>query len=187
MIVATIVFYFAIRSAGAHLSAPVAPVGQLAFSGGGGGEHVDNLLHVLVTLLVIIAAARALGRLCIRFGQPPVVGEIVAGILLGPSLLGRFAPSVAAFVLPPALAPVLQVIAQLGVILFMFLVGIELDPARLRRRGHATIAISHASIVAPFLLGAVLTLLSAALAVRSLRRYPPPPAEAAAVETGPAH
>ena len=87
-----------------------------------------------------------------------MIGEVIAGILLGPSLLGRVAPGVAAYVLPPSVAPFLGVIAQLGVILYMFLVGLELNAGLLRERAHATVAISHASIVVPFVLGSVLAL-----------------------------
>jgi Kef-type K+ transport system membrane component KefB len=114
-----------------------------------------TLPHVLLALIVIIIAARVLGALFRRMAQPPVIGEVVAGILLGPSLLGRVAPSVSDYVLPPAVAPYLQIIAQLGVILFMFLVGLELDTSLLRKRTRATIAISHASIVLPMALGVV--------------------------------
>jgi Kef-type K+ transport system membrane component KefB len=87
-----------------------------------------------------------------------VIGEVLAGIALGPSLLGAVAPGASAYVLPPESAPYLAVVAQLGVILYMFTVGLELDASVLRRRGHAAVAISHASIVAPFVLGAVLAL-----------------------------
>jgi Kef-type K+ transport system membrane component KefB len=87
-----------------------------------------------------------------------VVGEILAGILLGPSVLGRFAPAAQAYLLPHEVAPFLGVLSNVGVILYMFLVGVELDPTLLRKRGHATLAISHASIVTPFLLGALLAL-----------------------------
>jgi hypothetical protein len=90
--------------------------------------------------------------------QPPVIGEIVAGLMLGPSLLGAMAPGAYAALLPAAAAPLLGVIAKIGVVLFMFLVGLELDPRRLRGHGHTTLAISHASIVTPFLLGATLAL-----------------------------
>lgn len=114
-----------------------------------------TLPHVLLALIVVIIAARVLGALFRRLAQPPVIGEVVAGILLGPSLLGRVAPSVSSYVLPPSVAPHLQVIAQLGVILFMFLVGLELDTSLLRKRTRATIAISHASIVLPMALGGV--------------------------------
>ena len=97
-----------------------------------------------------------LGWLFAYVNQPPVIGEVVAGILLGPSLLG---PEVSALVLPPSVAPYLGIIAQLGVVLYMFLVGLELNPALLKQRAHATVATSHASILAPFILGALLSLL----------------------------
>jgi Kef-type K+ transport system membrane component KefB len=90
--------------------------------------------------------------------QPAVIGEVVAGILLGPSLLGRIAPDFQKVVLPPEIAPHLGVIAQVGVILFMFLVGLELDTRLLKQRSEATIAISHASIVVPFVMGSTLAL-----------------------------
>ena len=90
--------------------------------------------------------------------QPPVIGEVLAGILLGPSLLGWVAPDAYAYILPKEVAPHLGLIAQIGVILYMFVVGLELDSDELRKQGHATVAISHASIVAPFLLGGILAL-----------------------------
>jgi K+:H+ antiporter len=119
----------------------------------------DVMLHVLLALIVVIVMARVLGTLFRALHQPPVIGEIIAGIVLGPSVLGRVAPGVAAYVLPTSVAPSLNVIAQIGVILYMFLVGLELDPKLLRNRGHATVAISHASILAPFLMGAALALI----------------------------
>lgn len=151
-------FYF-IRQRGMQLDAPAPPPGTPVFGGAGAAAHVDALLHVLLALLVVIVVARGIGKLFTFIHQPPVIGEIVAGILLGPSLLGRVAPQLAHFVLPPTVAPFLGILAQVGVILFMFLVGVELDPALLRKRGHSTVAISHASILAPFLLGSVLGLL----------------------------
>ena len=118
----------------------------------------DVLLHVLLALLVIIVAARACGAICRRLHQPPVVGEVIAGILLGPSLLGRVSPPALAFLLPSSIAPFLSIIAQIGVILFMFLVGLQLDTRQLRHRAHATVGISHASILLPFVLGCALAL-----------------------------
>jgi Kef-type K+ transport system membrane component KefB len=82
------------------------------------------------------------------------MGEVIAGLLLGPSFLGWLAPQVSSQLLPPVIAPFLAVIAQVGIILFMFMVGLELDAGLLRQRTRASIAISHASIVVPFLLGA---------------------------------
>jgi Kef-type K+ transport system membrane component KefB len=114
------------------------------------------LVKVLVALTVIMITARVVGALFARFNQPAVIGEVVGGILLGPSLLGRIAPDAAALVLPADAAPILSVIAQLGVILYMFLVGLELDLAVLGARARTTIAISNASIILPFALGIAL-------------------------------
>jgi Kef-type K+ transport system membrane component KefB len=116
----------------------------------------DALLHVLLALAAVIVTGRALGWAFARIGQPPVIGEVVAGILLGPSLLGREA---SALILPASVAPFLGVIAQLGAILYMFLVGLELNASRLRRQAHAIGAISSASIVVPFLLGMALAVM----------------------------
>ena len=101
---------------------------------------------------------RIVGRAFTLIGQPPVIGEVVGGILLGPSLLGRISPEAYQFILPPEVAPYLGLVAQLGVILYMFLVGLELNSDRLRGNVHTTIAISHASIVLPFVLGSALAL-----------------------------
>ena len=119
---------------------------------------VDVLKHVLLAIAVVVAASRALGAVFRFFRQPPVIGEVVAGILLGPSLLGHVAPDLQAFLLPREVAPYLGVLAQVGVILFMFLVGLELDTRLLRKRSDAMVAISHASIVVPFVLGSTLAL-----------------------------
>ncbi len=121
--------------------------------------QLNTLLHVLLALAVVIVTARTLGALFKFLQQPPVIGEVLGGIMLGPSLLGYFAPGAYLYILPPAAAPFLGVISQLGVILYMFVVGLELDLKVLRSSGHATLAISHASIIAPFLLGAGLALM----------------------------
>jgi len=143
---------FSGASAGAD-SAPPAAGGAAASRSGG-----DVLPHVLLALAVILVAARVVGLVFRRLGQPPVVGEVLAGILLGPSLLGRVSPAALAYLLPPQVAPFLGIIAQVGIILFMFLVGVELDPGLMRNRTQATVAISHASIIVPFVLGALLAL-----------------------------
>jgi len=156
MIAATVGIYLAVREVGQGLWAP-GPTGA-PFGSTGGATSGDTLLHVLIALAVVIATARALGSLFKRLRQPPVIGEIIAGILLGPSLLGRVAPAASAFLLPKAVAPYLGIISQVGVILYMFLVGLELDPSLLKKRGHATVAISHASIITPFVLGAGISL-----------------------------
>ena len=116
-------------------------------------KPVDILPRVLFALVAVIGAGRLLGIVRVKVGQPPVIGEVVAGILLGPSLIGRQA---SAWILPAEVAPFLGVLAQLGVILYMFVIGLELNTQRLRHQAHAAVTISHASIVFPFLLGALL-------------------------------
>ena len=116
----------------------------------------EVLLHLLLALFVILVAARLVGLAFRRLGQPPVIGEVVAGILLGPSLLGRAWPAASQFLLPPEVTPYLQAIAQIGVILYMFVIGLELDPAVLRRRPHVTFAVSITGMVVPFVLGLLL-------------------------------
>jgi Kef-type K+ transport system membrane component KefB len=87
------------------------------------------------------------------------MGEMVAGILLGPSLLGWVAPGFSAVLFPIESLGYLNALSQVGLVLFMFLVGLELQPQLLRERGHTAVVTSHASIIAPFLLGTVLALL----------------------------
>ena len=110
--------------------------------------HTSALYHVLLSLVSIILLGRWLGKLFLHFGQPRVIGEMVAGIMLGPSLLGS--DLAGGDGLHPAGAKsrrICGIIAQIGVILYMFLVGLELNAGLLRSRAHATVAISHASIV----------------------------------------
>lgn len=158
MLVATAVGFFAIRQVGESLHSEVltaaAVVPEVAVA-----HRNATLLHILLALVAMIVTGRLLGMAFKYIGQPPVIGEVVAGILLGPSLLGLVAPQFASYLLPQSVAPTLGVIAQLGVILYMFVVGLELDPETLKERGHSTVAISHASIVTPFILGSLLALL----------------------------
>jgi Kef-type K+ transport system membrane component KefB len=122
-------------------------------SASGGMPPAAMLPQILLALGAVLLLGRGLARILRPFAQPPVVGEVLAGILLGPSFLG---PDLSARILPPEAAPALGVVAQLGVILFMFLVGLEFDLGFLRRRARAAVAISHAGIVVPFLLGTAL-------------------------------
>jgi len=147
-----------VRWAGTDLQAPAPEGGVPLFGREGEDSPTHGIFHVLLALIVVLAASRALGALFAKIHQPQVIGEMFAGILIGPSLLGRVAPGVSSFVLPPSIEPELGIIAQIGVVLFMFLVGLELDTRGLRRRPQAALAISQASILVPFVLGGVLAL-----------------------------
>jgi K+:H+ antiporter len=130
-----------------------------SYSAGQAAAVPDALAHVLIALIAVVTIGRLLGLLFRFVGQPPVIGEVVGGIFLGPSLLGRVWPRAAEFILPPAVTPYLEVIAQLGVILYMFLVGLELNPTALRKHARSVVAISQTGIVVPFLTGAAVALL----------------------------
>lgn len=126
---------------------------------------VDVPLHVMATLAAVILLGSVLAKICRWLGQPPVIGEVVAGILLGPSLLGTLSPEAMHALIPSAAADpkgqvpaALKAVSQLGVVLYMFLVGLELNGARLRRHAGTAVAVSHASIVVPFVLGSALAL-----------------------------
>ncbi|MDE3052863.1 MAG: cation:proton antiporter [Gemmatimonadota bacterium] len=116
------------------------------------------LLRLILQIALILLVSRVVGWLFRRIGQPQVVGEMVAGIMLGPSLLGAAAPAAFAVIFPAASLDALNALSQVGLLLFMFLVGLEFDTARLRGRGEAAVLTSHASILAPFFLGTALAL-----------------------------
>lgn len=148
-----LVFWLVTRS-GQHLQAGAAPLGF-----GHGSHHETGLIaRLLLALAVIMGCSQALGKLMARFQQPPVMGEVLGGILLGPSLLGWLWPQAATLLFAPDVTGALGTLARIGVILYMFFVGLELDWSLLRHQGKSTLLISHASIVLPFSLGALLSL-----------------------------
>ncbi|MFA6567222.1 MAG: cation:proton antiporter [Victivallales bacterium] len=118
---------------------------------------LNNLKHPLsklvLQIITILVAARLFGMLFLKIGQPMVIGEIVAGIALGPSLLGYLYPSASSFLFPLESLPNLQLLSQIGLILFMFVIGMDIDLSALRNRASDAIIISHASIVIPFAMG----------------------------------
>ncbi len=111
---------------------------------------------LMIQIAVVVATGRVLARVVRYLGQPTVIAEVVAGIVLGPSLLGLLWPEGMAWLFPAAAMPGLSLVAQLGLVFFMFLVGLEFDPRLLQGRGHQSLVISWASILAPFGLGALL-------------------------------
>ncbi len=121
---------------------------------------VQNLSHPLAILLAqivtIVLVARAFGWICKKIGQPSVIGEIIAGIALGPSFLGMHFPEFSSLLFPVASLPNLSFLSQIGLILFMFVIGMELDLKVLKNKAHDAVLISHASIIIPFALGMVL-------------------------------
>lgn len=116
-----------------------------------------NLHHPLALLLIqivtIILVARLFGWICMKMKQPSVIGEMIAGIALGPSLLGLYFPEFSAFLFPKESLGNLQFLSQIGLIFFMYIVGMELDLSVLRKKAHDAVVISHASIIIPFALG----------------------------------
>ena len=151
------VFFIWIQSQGYHLQSLEALTGfdkkvqeHMKFSG---------IVQFLLSLTTVMITARVVGFLFEYLKQPPVVGEVIGGLLLGPSCFSYFFPDVIGFLIPGEVMPFLSIIAQLGIILFMFLVGLELDLKALRKSGQSTLLISHLSILLPFVMGSGLGLI----------------------------
>ncbi len=167
MIVAGIGGYLLVRSIGEGqaIAQAVETTTEVTEAGPQGRQQLDIVFHVLLTLAAMVALGFILGRLFRYVGQPPVIGEVVAGLCLGPSLLGAISPEAMQLLVPSAVddphgqvTAALKILAQLGVVLYMFVVGLELNANKVKDQIHAAVAISHVSIVAPFLLGATLAL-----------------------------
>ncbi|HVY69365.1 MAG TPA: cation:proton antiporter, partial [Verrucomicrobiae bacterium] len=118
----------------------------------------DPLGRLFLQLIVIVVSTRLAGMLFRKIGQPAVVGEMFAGVLLGPSLFGWLLPGGYQFIFPGASLATLKLLSQIGVCLFMFVVGMELDPGHLRTRARTALFVSHVSIVFPYFLGVALAL-----------------------------
>lgn len=125
------------------------------------GQFLTSLIHnlehplaiLLLQIITIIIVARFFGWIFRKIGQPSVIGEIIAGIFLGPSVVGMYFPEYSGMLFPVESLGNLQFLSQIGLILFMFVVGMELDLKVLKNRANEAIVISHASIVIPFTLG----------------------------------
>lgn len=125
------------------------------------GQFLESLIHnlkhplaiLLAQIITIIVVARFFGWIFKKIGQPSVIGEIVAGIFLGPSVVGMYFPEFSQMLFPTESLGNLQFLSQIGLILFMFVIGMELDLKVLKNRANDAVVISHASIVIPFALG----------------------------------
>src|SRR3979411_2243809 len=132
----------AVLSAGARLTAPHLS-GVIPATPHAKPAETAHLILLITQTAVIILASRAVGYVFRKIGQPQVVGEMLAGILLGPSLLGWLGPDLSGTVFPTASLGLLTAFSQLGLVLFMFLVGLELNVKELSEQGRATVLMSH--------------------------------------------
>ncbi|MBC7692399.1 MAG: cation:proton antiporter [Methylotenera sp.] len=111
------------------------------------------IAHFLVQLILVVTASRVLGKILHRLGQPSVIGEVLAGILLGPSLFGLLCPVPFQFIFHPASLGALQVVSEFGLILFMFTVGLSTHAGEWKDYGAKAVFIAHVSMLFPFILG----------------------------------
>jgi len=152
-----VLMLFGVLQSGHSLTAPALALPH----GGNAGSAAPgplNLARLVMQIGVILLGSRLMGWLIRRIHQPQVIGEMIAGILLGPSLLGWVAPSISNVLFPTASLGYLNALSQVGLVLFMFLVGFSLNPQELKEHGHAAVLMSHASIITPFCLGSALAL-----------------------------
>ena len=122
-------------------------------------ENIEAPLgRLLLQFIVILLATQSIGAIFRKFGQPAVIGEMTAGILLGPSLLGWLWPEAFGFVFAGESLQVLKLFSQIGVCLFMFVVGMELDLSHIKRNAYTAFVVSHVSIIFPYFLGVIMAL-----------------------------
>jgi Kef-type K+ transport system membrane component KefB len=161
MLAAGVALEFVLLRVGARLQAPPA-VGVPWHLAVGNAGHAPAAVHplamTLLQIIVIIVCGQAVAWLLRGLRQPVVVGQIAAGILLGPSAFGAIAPDFFQRLFPPESIPTLLSLSQIGLIFFMFLVGLEFTPELLRERRESIVVISHVSILIPFVLGTALAL-----------------------------
>jgi Kef-type K+ transport system membrane component KefB len=117
-----------------------------------------DLFKLILQIVVVLFTSRLVGMAFKIIKQPQVIGEMAAGIMLGPSLLGWLAPAASHMLFPAASLGYLNALSQVGLVLFMFLVGVSLNPKELHEHGHAAVLTSHVSIITPFCLGSLAAL-----------------------------
>lgn len=123
------------------------------FAGSFSHNITEPIAVLLMQIIIIIFFARVFGYFFKKINQPAVIGEIFAGIILGPSVLGAYFPGVADFLFPVASLGTLNFLSQIGLILFMFIIGMELDLKSVGKQAYDAVVISHAGIIIPFTLG----------------------------------
>jgi Kef-type K+ transport system membrane component KefB len=133
--------------------------GRRSQSGGGVSDYFNLAARQLLAIGIIVLACLCVGKLVELFGQPKVIGEILAGILLGPSLLGWLWPSVSHTLFVPDQRGTISALSQIGLIAFMFVVGAEFDIKAIRGRRKMVIAVGHAGIAVPFAFAVALSFL----------------------------
>jgi len=121
-------------------------------------EFGHTLAALFIVIAIVMLAARLMGAAMVRVGQPRVMGEVLAGIMLGPTLLGRIAPEAQAALFPSDVIPYVGAAANLGLIFYMFLIGLELDFSQLKGRISQTAAISNAGVLLPMAVGLLVAL-----------------------------
>jgi Kef-type K+ transport system membrane component KefB len=112
---------------------------------------------LLLQIIIVLFVSRIFGVVATKIGQPSVVGEIVAGIFLGPSIIGMFFPEFSDFLFPKDSLKALQFLSQIGLAFFMFIIGMELDLSKIKDKTHDAVVVSHASIIFPYFLGLLLS------------------------------
>ncbi|HTS70937.1 MAG TPA: cation:proton antiporter [Terriglobia bacterium] len=117
-----------------------------------------NLVTLILQMTMVLVVCRLMGELFLKIRQPRVNGEMIAGVLLGPSLLGLLAPQISAYMFPKSSLEFLDALGQLGLVIYMFLAGLEIDPDELRKQAGAAASSSIACVAAPFLLAYPLAL-----------------------------
>ena len=123
------------------------------FTGSFSSNITQPMAVLLMQIIIIIFFARIFGFLFKKIKQPAVIGEIFAGIILGPSISGLFFPGINHFLFPAASLGTLNFLSQIGLILYMFIIGMELDLKAVGRQAYGAVIISHAGIIIPFTLG----------------------------------
>lgn len=155
-IFSTLIYWIAIKGKSLEVNVTKTTSGKSQWA-----EFLDSMAHnlehplalLLAQIITIVLVARVFGWFFRKIGQPSVIGEIIAGIALGPSLFGMYFPELSEMLFPVASLGNLQFLSQIGLILFMFVIGMELDLNVLKNKAHDAVVISHASIILPFALG----------------------------------